>query len=502
MQMQYFPAEILYNIFDDLNIYDKVSFRKTCRYLYNILQISALPRHIKITDEIIKYNPRLTEVIITTPIDISSLKYLKVITIRHTEININFNDFSNLRELYIEGNINTNTIENLPQLKHLMISGSNIRTISDLPNLEHLSVAGTTLQHIKNLPRLKTLLLDGPCKKELVYDYTPTIENTPSLERYIASYYNTMPTLENVRTLNLKSIDGYFTCNYANITTLIMTHMNKLADHDIAKFCNLRKLVMNDNISITNLNALTKLEILTASGTSALTNDGIKNLCNIRRLNISGNKNITVIRHMIELLYLDISHSYVTDNELCFLPKLKYINVTNNNSTTSLNMCPKLTNVVADRQSSLTNEGISCLTKLETLSLIDNRIIMDLTKITSLTSLNLVNNRKITNEMMPNSDLKSLYISNNLNISDLNRYSNLEELHANNNQLLKDGSINKLDKLIRLDICDSTNIHNIVCNSIENLDISGKCGVVNIPTKYYKSLKPNQNILNYKKLLK
>lgn len=503
--MEYIPPDIIKSIFELLNFYDKLMLRSVCKNFYKQLHLRKLLPNIKITDNLINSNPDLHELIINnnaSVTNIEKLHSLKILTINHYTISINFSSFCRLQEINIQGDIGMYSLNNIPNVTHLMLSNSKITEITDMPKLHTLSIASTPIRLIKNMPLLKSLLFDQSNSEKLnLNEHKLYIENAPLLVKYIgvANNYG-LPTMNSIKTLNLKGCSNITNYYYDTLTTLILSQIS-IPKFNISRLKNLKKLVLH-NIENHDINHCTQLETLSIINCPIDDHD-IKHLYNLTHLDISNNKLVKNIGHLQKLKFLNISETLIDDHQLHTLDQLEYIDVSNTTITT-LNNCLRLNTIIANNNTKLTNEGIFMLNNLKMLSLINNQNITDLTQKTNLTSLNLIDNHCISNNTLPNSNLKVLYLSNNKQITDINKYQNLEILSANGNCALSDIGINKLNKITKLDIGDNPNMLKIHCNSIMDLDISGNCGVSIIPIKYYRSINAKNNdkiIIDLNKLI-
>lgn len=505
--MDYLSPDIIKIIFELLNFHDKLTFRIVCKHFYKWTRLHKLLPNTKITDNLINTNSDLYELCINnnaSVTNIDTLQFLKILTINNYIISINFSSLHYLREINIQGDIGTHSLNNIPNVTRIMISNSKIKEITDMPRLHTLSIAATSIELIKNVPLLKSLLFDQSCAEKFkLNNHKLCIEDAPLLSKYIGvSNINGIPLMNNIKTLNLKQCINITNYYYDTLTTLILSQVS-IPKQCMIQFKNLKKLVLH-NIENHDLNHLAQLETLSLIN-CPITDYDIRHLYNLTYLDISNNTHIRNIKHLQKLKFLNISGTLIQDQELYTLDQLEYIDVSNT-PITSLNACHKLHTIIADHKNcKLTNGGIFMLDNIQILSLNDNENITDLTNKTSLTSLSLIDNKRISNDTLPNSDLKELHLSNNNKITDINRYQSLEILSANGKCALSDIGMNKLKNIIKLDIGDNPNMLKIHCNSIMDLDISGTCGISNLPVKYYRSLNTKNNdkiIINTDKLLK
>lgn len=182
----------------------------------------------------------------------------------------------------------------------------------------------------------------------------------------------------------------------------------------------------NKNLQIINLCNIEKKYI------PLLTNDILKQYPDLIKLNLSNNRNVTDINHLTKLNFLDAS------GELCVLAdkgieklNLQEIDVTNNLHITKLNHMNKLKVLTACYKSALTNNGIKKL-NLRELDLTQNSTIDDINCFRRLRLLTAKGDQcAINNDSIKNLNLCALDASGNPNITNINHMKRLQILMAN-----------------------------------------------------------------------
>ena len=112
-------------------------------------------------------------------------------------------------------------------------------------------------------------------------------------------------------------------------------YLDKLSDEILINYPKVKYLDASYNSKITNVNHMTKLQILDIHGMCGIDNNGIKHL-NLIELGAFNNRKITNINHMTKLQILDASYDCGLDNNSIKDLNLINLDVWNN---------PKITNV-------------------------------------------------------------------------------------------------------------------------------------------------------------
>lgn len=256
---------------------------------------------------------------------------------------------------------------------------------------------------------------------------------------------------------------------------IIRDYTDSLSQINLTMVCKF----LNKNLQITDLyNIDPKYQEL-------LTNDILKKYPYITKLKLRWNTSVTDINHLSKLEILDATGGwmqsiYVPDCGYCLdeeenlfnncggicilsdkgirkLTNLRNIDISCNRNITSLNHCKKLKVLTARSYSGLTNEGISKLYNLEDVDLTDNQKINRIDHLKKLRVLNISGiNSVVNNNDIKNLNLYALDATNNSTIDDINHMNKLKILIANGPFCdLSTESINKLK--LKVIFADSNN---------------------------------------------
>lgn len=388
----------------------------------NISNLSLL------TNLVCKINPELTSV------SLSNLNSLFSIDLTGNT------DPGNGTNVPIEGNINSLTLTNLPQLSYLNCSYNKLTTldITNLSSLISLDCSFNLLTNLSltNLPNLNYL----QCYVNKFQSLNVTSLTNLTVLRCGSGYYNNNQitnVLQNLSVAGLSnlvilecfdtlisSIDLTGLTNLQNLSFLGIQNAGVLNSLDVSSCTNLKNLtIRNTQLTSLNVNNLTNLEHLTC------TNSLVSNLS---------------LNGLLNLKSLDYSFNYLTNVNLFNLPLLEVLGCTGNQLTTL---------------------DISNLTSLKTLSCGFNQLtILNLNGLTSLVNLDFSsNNITLANISGISPDLVYLGCGfNNLTSLDLSMFPALEGLSCTQNQLTS------------LDLSFSNNLKNLDCrqNQISSLNLS------------------------------
>jgi Leucine-rich repeat (LRR) protein len=250
-----------------------------------------------------------------------------------------------------------------------------------------------------------------------------------------------------------------------NITeTIGYVYSPKLCDQKLRSFPMLKKLKTSYNPRITDINFLTRLEVLNAEGFGCGTrNESICGISSLRELHIDYNSNVYEINHLTRLEILSANGSlYITNKhlrDLCNLTEL-YItdsriqNIINLNHMTNLKILNiRGCNIVID------NTGIAKLNNLIELHVNDNEKITDLNHMTNLKILYACGYSGIGDTSISKLNLRRLHATDNSKITNLNHMNELEVLYANGLQCgINDEGIVHLSNLTELRVSDTYKI--------------------------------------------
>src|SRR3972149_8356412 len=104
--------------------------------------------------------------------------------------------------------------------------------------------------------------------------------------------------------INLSSINKHFYNNVhvINLLDIRDKYLRNLTDSILkqSKYLNVRYFNADNNLLLTSVNHLTKLEVLYVDNCCGIGDDGFKNI-NLRLLGANGNSKITIVNHMTKL---------------------------------------------------------------------------------------------------------------------------------------------------------------------------------------------------------
>jgi Leucine-rich repeat (LRR) protein len=375
-----------------------------------------------------KINPELTSVSLT---NLNSLWLIDLTGNR---------DPGNGTNVPIEGNINSLTLVNLPQLNSINCSYNKLTTL-DLNNLSSLTSLDCSFNlltnlSLTNLPNLNYL----QCYVNKFQSLDVTALTSLTVLRCGSGYYNNNQITNVLQNLNVAGLSNLFILecfdtlissidltgltNLQNLSFLGIQNAGVLNSLDVSGCTNLKNLTCrNTQLTSLNVNNLTNLEHLTC------TNSLISNLS---------------LNGLLNLKSLDYSFNYLTNVNLFNLPLLEVLGCTGNQLTTL---------------------DISNLTSLKTLSCGFNQLTtLNLDGLISLVGLDFSsNNITLANISGISPDLVYLGCGfNNLTSLDLSMFPALEGLSCTQNQLTS------------LDLSFSNNLKFLDCrqNQISSLNLS------------------------------
>ena len=174
-----------------------------------------------------------------------------------------------------------------------------------------------------------------------------------------------------------------------------------ISNEELLKLTNLTGLSIRDNGKITNINTLSQLTKLNASGEYALSDEGFNKLINLKYLDVEINPNIKNLNALTRLETLIVSgENGIENNSISNLTNLTTLNLSGNSSITDLNRLSKLKTLILQPMeyytymggyymgySSMRNEGISALINLTELNLDNNEFITYINTLTNLQTL-------------------------------------------------------------------------------------------------------------------
>ena len=271
--------------------------------------------------------------------------------------------------------------------------------------------------------------------------------------------------------VNLRLVSKHFAESYP-ITNLYdnLLMSSKLTDEILESYPFTRKLFISYQMSITNINHLKYLQVLSiyepylkknfgichminlqklnVNHCEGITNDDLKFLINLTELSIHGTK-ITMIKHLTNLQVLHAAGTMINNDELSALTNLVTLNVNSTTSIIDVNHLTKLRELFAGNTCGIDDHGISLLDGLRKLHVPNNKKISKISHMTNLTILNA--NFKISDNDISNlTNLTELNVIANKWITNVNHLANLRILFAGSECGIDDNGISKLTNLTEL----------------------------------------------------
>lgn len=236
---------------------------------------------------------------------INRLTNLEVLNISNTTINdAEISNLYKLKSLNIEENCDIKQLNNFTNIKKLNIGSSNVK----LHQIDKLDLFNIDISNNHNISDLNIFT------------------NLTKLVAY-GSYLNE-DAIE--KCINLKVIKIGTHCPNCNInsvknqTNLIELHASEKLTQDGILYCKqLKKLSVECNKNIKDINHLTNLKKLTCFRSSAIYQEGIEKCTKLKSLDHFYNENITDVRFLKKLTYLR------TTLNCKFNESIEYINVIN-----------------------------------------------------------------------------------------------------------------------------------------------------------------------------
>eukprot|EP01127_Copromyxa_protea_P000452 TRINITY_DN1036_c0_g1_i1.p1 TRINITY_DN1036_c0_g1~~TRINITY_DN1036_c0_g1_i1.p1 ORF type:complete len:1863 (-),score=380.38 TRINITY_DN1036_c0_g1_i1:23-5611(-) len=290
--------------------------------------------------------------------------------------------------------------------------------ISTLTNLKSLSLSDNKVISDKSIvflaANLETINLERT--KHVTGSGVSQLTNLTDLN--LAS--NTQVSNESVRELHkLKQIDLSFNKEVTdesiafltNLETLIINENNKITDAGLIALTNLKELSMAGKgklVTDKSLKSLTMLTSLNLAQNKTITNDSISLLTNLRQLNLDRNKLVkgTDLHRLSKLTSLNLSwNKQILDSDLAPCVGIKSLTLHQNKkiSDASLSNLTNLTELhLEGRMKQITD---SCLSKLTRIKILTLRAVSTITDasvkhLTNITILNMEWNRTLTEESL------------------------------------------------------------------------------------------------------
>lgn len=175
------------------------------------------------------------------------------------------------------------------------------------------------------------ILMTYPDLKKINLDSNTFIQNINFLKKLDTLKIGTHSSIKYEGISQLKILKLYIygntTLDIKNLTDLILLKIighSHIDNHDL-NCLSLKKLVIPNKTKITNINHLTKLEILNCSGIfSNMGKNGLSKL-NLKKLIMVDNMNFSTIPFMSSLISINVIGTQHKKNNLTHLTNLKYI---------------------------------------------------------------------------------------------------------------------------------------------------------------------------------
>lgn len=270
--------------------------------------------------------------------------------------------------------------------------------------------------------------------------------------------------------MTCRALSGTWSYAVRKLPWIVMIKCRR--NEDLKRFCNLKELTlspqcMNDmtNQCVEYFTQLTKLLIVKTVG---IHSDNISHLTSLTELSISGyNLRLVDLSGFISLKRLcltNVKHLCLTNVEsvsdygisrLTALERLHLVNDRIKDET--LRCLTGLTDLALFATFNITDHGLSDLTCLRKLAIGLGIDISDdsITCLTSLTELHLIGNRSVTDTgLSPLSQLEALSLSNNDGITDsgITGLTALRALDLRCNEVITDAALSRLTGLTALDL--------------------------------------------------
>jgi len=266
-------------------------------------------------------------------------------------------------------------------------------------------------------------------KQEEIFNYI--------IEKYIIGenkYYDKLNMYNSIdyyirKKLGTKNEINSKTLEYIiNINNNITELYSKTVTQKILNKCtSLVKLNINNNVNITNVNHLDKLEELDISsnlGHCGVNQEGIKKLKLIKNLNTCSNDKITDVNHLEKLEELNISWNCgVSQKGIKNLKLIKNLNAHDNDKIKDVNHLDKLEILnIGSEICGVNQEGIKDLKSVKFLTAYDNDKIKDVNHLDKLEILIVSGICGVDQEGIKNLKSVSLNADGNTKITDINFY--------------------------------------------------------------------------------
>ncbi|KAL9642947.1 hypothetical protein ABK040_010640 [Willaertia magna] len=400
---------------------------------------------------------------------------------------LNYNNYS-LKNYYLN-KPNENYLNNLINLKYLNINyfeykfESDFNFIKNLKKLKTLHALELPIkdEHLQNLQNLKELLINS---KSLV-----TGKSLQNLQNLTILNINTtklededLQNLQNLKELNISyclKINGNCLQNFKNLNKLIAEESNLKEEYlNYLNYTNLNELNISNCKHLKKFNYLQNFINLTNLNISYLsvTDNDLNNLQKLKYLTMDYCKDISgdCFKNFTKLKLLNAISTNFKENNLKYLQNsLQYLNVNLHDNMTG-EFFPFLTNLITLQFTcKIKDDYLQTLQNLQSLNLSDCKEITGdcLKYLFNLTELNLTKTIVKDEHLKNLKELKILNLNNCKNIKGycFNNLNKLEELHLNKNDQIKDEHLNHLILMKKLFIENCKLIEGKVIKNFKNL---------------------------------
>lgn len=362
----------------------------------------------------------------------NQLTYLEI---DKNNTNINLDKFTNLLTLKITTDHNEYYSNlKLSKLTYLLLDGYFLQNFNHLINLRKLKLFSIEISNINSLVYLTKLVLGNVYLKKVKFD------NLTNLEILIFEKNNDIKLTEINSLTRLKKLILNDNITIQNLNGLKnLTHLRLINDKIIkciSHLTNLRKLIMVNNNIITDIYSLTNLRNLILDTTEIIR---INNLINLHDLIYYDEKYINVhVHNLTKLTKLQFYHTTCTNN-ISQLKNISSFQMIENNIDIS-HWFDNLIELELIKNSKIND--LSLCTRLEMLTLENDYCITDISNLTKLTLLRLIYTQidDISNLI----NLKDLILRKDYYISNINMLTELTSLE------LTDTIISNIDCLTNL----------------------------------------------------
>jgi hypothetical protein len=208
-----------------------------------------------------------------------------------------------LDNVHNEHNLTNDILKLYPHITKIFLSYF-LNDISNIINLQVLCIEHTTIDNsqINLLTNLTSLSIMFGNK----------ITNIKSLTNLTELYISTNDKITDIN--HLKNLHTLGMGNYLS-APCYCAPMCGITNNGLSSLTNLTHLDIYNNSRITDINCLTNLRILNATGDCGVEDNGIKKLTNLVVLHADSNEKITNVNHLINLKILHAEHTCGISND-------------------------------------------------------------------------------------------------------------------------------------------------------------------------------------------